>query len=91
MTLTESLQTGVVPVAFDSYAALHDIITDGYNGFTVPYGDVKTFVRRVRELMDDDGLRLQMARNAIESSARFSAAAIVSKWLALFEESVGDR
>lgn len=29
-TLTESMQTGVVPLAFDSYPALHDIINELY-------------------------------------------------------------
>lgn len=43
LTLTESMQTGVVPIAFDSYPALHDIITDGYDGCIIPDDDLDAY------------------------------------------------
>lgn len=35
LTLTEAQQYGCVPIAFDTYASLHEIITDRFNGFII--------------------------------------------------------
>lgn len=35
MTLLESQQMGVVPIAIDTYKSLHDIVQDNYNGVIV--------------------------------------------------------
>ena len=42
--------------------------------------------RAVLELMEDAGMRQEMALYAIESSKRFSWGAIAEKWQALLEE-----
>ena len=86
LTLTEAQQFGAVPVAFDSYASLREIITDGENGRYVPFADVSAYAKAVLELMEDAGMRQEMALYAIESSKRFSWGAIAEKWQALLEE-----
>ncbi len=74
--MTEAQQFGAVPVAFDSYASLREIITDGENGRYVPFADVSAYAKAVLELMEDAGMRQEMALYAIESSKRFSWGAI---------------
>ena len=86
LTLTEAQQFGAVPVAFDSYASLREIITDGENGRYVPFADVSAYAKAVLELMADARMRQEMALYAIESSKRFSWGAIAEKWQALLEE-----
>lgn len=86
MTLLESHQSGVVPIALDTYESLHDIITDGYNGMIVPPNDMDAFVAGIIELMDNEERRRQMAQNAVESSRRFTPEIVANKWLSMFED-----
>ena len=80
LTLTEAQQMGVVPVAFDTYASLRDIITDGEDGTVIAEGDVDGYVCTILELMQDDAKRQRMARQAIASSHRFSQDRIAGMW-----------
>lgn len=85
LTLTEAQQMGVVPIAFDTYASLRDIITDGVDGEIIAEGDVDGYVRSVLNLMQDDVTRQRMARQAIASSQRFSQEKIARMWKVLFD------
>ena len=86
LTLTEAQQMGVVPIAFDTYASLREIITDGNDGVVITEGDVDGYVLRMKELMRDDALRQYMAKQAIHSSHRFSQEKIAQKWKTLFDQ-----
>lgn len=85
LTLTESMQTGVVPIAFDSYPALHDIITDGYDGRIIPDDDLEVYADCMEELMHNREKREQMALNGLESCHRFEINKIVEQWVKLIE------
>ena len=67
LTLTESMQTGVVPIAFDSYPALHEIITDRYDGCIIRDNDLDAYAVCMEELMRNRKERERIARNGIES------------------------
>ena len=86
MVLMEASQMGLPMIAMDSFGAVHDIITDGYNGRIVPNADMDAFYQALVELMENDALRNKMARNAIESSKRFEISKVAAKWVALFDE-----
>lgn len=91
MTVGEAIVYGCVPVAFDTYSSLHDILTDGYNGCIVPPPPKKNlteYVTRLKTVMTDAENRNKMAQNAINSSKRFSIEAIGSMWNNLFQELV---
>lgn len=85
LTLTESMQTGVVPIAFDSYPALHDIITDRYDGYIIPDDDLKAYANRMEELMRNPEERKRIAKNGLESCRRFDINIIVKQWVTLIE------
>ena len=70
----------VVPIAFDSYASLREIITDGENGAVITEGNVNDYVSRLKELIRNAELRQRMARQAIISTQRFSQERIAEKW-----------
>lgn len=80
LTLTESMQNGTVPLAFDSYASLHDIITDGKDGCIIENNNVETYAKRMMQLMADTDLRNTMAKNAINSAKRFTSANVGEMW-----------
>lgn len=80
LTLTESLQRGVVPVVMDTCSVFSDIITDGYNGFLTPGNSLQSFINQIRILISDQ-LRLRaMQNNALNSAARFTLAKTMEKW-----------
>ena len=86
LTLTEAQQMGVVPVAFDTYASLREIITDREDGIVIEEDNVDGYVRSILDLMQDDVKRQRMARQAIESSQRFSQERIAGMWWKLSAE-----
>jgi glycosyltransferase involved in cell wall biosynthesis len=85
LTLTESMQTATVPVAFDSYPAIRDIITDDYNGKLVPDNDVAAYADVVAWLIDNPQERNRIALNGLESCRRFMIEPIVEQWVNLIE------
>lgn len=86
LTLTEAQQCGCIPVAFDTYAALHDIITNGENGFIIPEGDIRRYETTLTNLMCKESLRHNLAMNAIESSHRYEKPVISAKWWQMINE-----
>lgn len=83
MTLTEAMQMGCVPIAFDTYLSLHEIIDSQECGYIIPEGDVSMYKKAVLRLMGDNDLRTAMAKKAVESSKRFTMEVTCKKWLDL--------
>ena len=86
LTLTEAQQMGVVPIAFDTYASLRDIITDDENGVVIEEGDIDSYVNRMQKLMCDKKLCQRMGKQAIASSQRFSKERIAEMWWELLSK-----
>lgn len=85
LTLTESMQRGVVPFAFDTYPALSDIITNNYDGCIIPDNDLDAYASRMLELMQNRAERECIARNALESCKRFEPEKVMKYWIDLIE------
>lgn len=86
MTLTEAMQNGCVPMAFDTYTALHDIVTDSVDGMIIPPKDEKKYANNLYELMSSDVRRRQMALDAMKTAQKFSISSIGAKWINMFNE-----
>ena len=86
LTLTESMQMGVVPIAFDSYPALKDIITDGYDGCIIEEDNLVAYADRVEYMMLHPEECKKIARNGLESCRRFTIDKIMEQWVNLIEE-----
>ncbi len=84
VVLTEAMSYGCVPIAYDSYDSLHDIICHNENGLIVPAYKKATFCREVEKLMIDEKRRRSLAKNCIHILKKYSLASIVSKWETLF-------
>ena len=85
LTITEAQQCGCVPIAFDSYSAVHDIIQSGRNGYIIPEGDIDAYAAQLKELMNNDQLRNTLAQNAIKDVQRFSRENVAAQWKTLLE------
>lgn len=88
MVILEGLYHGVIPIAFDSYEAVFDLIESGYNGFIVPSFSLKEYKKLLERLMNDDDLRISMRQNIIEKNSRleFDVNYIADQWINLFEK-----
>ena len=87
LVLVEAASFGCVPVAFDSFAAARDIISDGENGCLVPAFDLDAYAETLARLMSDDALRERLAENALaQIPEKFSPEKIGAQWEALFRE-----
>lgn len=84
MVLIEAQQYGCIPVVYDSFGSVHDIITNGITGYAVTPFKEKEFVDRLRTLMLDDKLRKEMSIQSIAASNRYSKEIIIGKWEKLF-------
>ena len=80
LTLNEAMQYGVVPLAFDSFESIRDIINDGENGYIIPEMDMETYSDKLLGLMTDDHLRHDMAMNALDSCKRYLPERIGDMW-----------
>jgi glycosyltransferase involved in cell wall biosynthesis len=86
MVLVEAQINACVPVAFQSYSAITDIILDNENGILVPAYDNTLYINALANLMDNNELRHNLAKNAILSSKKFDVSQIGKQWIQLFEE-----
>lgn len=85
MVLPEAMCSGTVPVCFNSFAALSDIITDGVSGYSVPAFDEEAFASRLLQLMQNNALRCKIAEAALAKSADFRIQAINARWKKLLD------
>lgn len=86
LTLTEAQQCGCVPIVFDTYASLPDIVTNGRNGIIVKEEDIEQYVTELQNLMDNPNLLQDLARNAQEDCKRYTPQKVAEKWHGLFTE-----
>ena len=91
ITLTESQQFGVVPVVFNSYASLPDVVTDGESGVIVRDRDNAAFAEALTALMMDETRRCAMARAAVKDARRYESAKVCARWISLFESLLQQR
>lgn len=88
MVLTEAMQWGCLPIAFDSYQSLHDIIDDNINGYIIPAFQKELYCQRLRNAMVNYSTLEQMRIAAIMKTQQFSISHIGKWWKALIEDVV---
>lgn len=84
MVLVEAQAYGVVPVAFNSFGSLSDIITDKENGVVISPYDVDEYSDRLATLMRNEPQRKKLATAAQKSVSLFSPDRIAGQWEELF-------
>lgn len=88
LVLAECMSFGVIPVVYNSYSAVCDIIDDGKDGIVLPYHkngyQAEKAAGMIVNIMKDDGKREQMALAAIKKSKEYSVEKIFSEWKRVF-------
>lgn len=86
MVLLEGKAHRLPLVAFDIMTGPSDIIDHEINGFLVKPFDLGEMADRIRQLMEDDALRCQMAENTAIGMEKFSEETILDTWESILEE-----
>lgn len=90
LVLAECMSFGVVPVVYDSYSAVRDIIDDGKDGIILPKAsigyDAAAMAKKMAMVLENDEARKSMATDAIKKSKEFSIEAIYEQWENVFKK-----
>lgn len=85
LVLAECMSLGGIPVVYDSYSAVRDIIEDGKDGVVIPYEkngyNADNAAGMLAKVMQNDSLRNMMALAAVEKSKAYSIERIYQEWM----------
>ncbi|SEF99011.1 glycosyltransferase [Parabacteroides chinchillae] len=82
----EAMSMGVVPVGFNSFSAIYDMIDNWKNGVIVPAFDIEKYAESLVELASNDELRCSMAKEAKFKVQQYNISDVYAKWLYLFKK-----
>lgn len=80
MILLEAMAYGCVPLVYETYEAVRDVIDNGENGFVVKPFSVRQMVERMNLLVADEPLRKKMAERGKEKIGKFEVGKIADSW-----------
>lgn len=86
--LVESMSCGCIPVVFNSYASVSDIIDNKVNGFLIEPYDINLYSMKLCFLMDNLDERGKMSHACKEKSMHFSLDTVLDKWEELLCNSI---
>lgn len=82
----EAMALGVVPIGFDSFAAIHDMIDNGKNGYIIPEDDYERYAGTIIALATDDALRHKIATTAQNTISKYDIDHIAPLWVEVFKK-----
>ncbi len=83
LSIIEAMAVGL-PVVATEVGGVPDILENGVNGFLVPSGDAEGLSRAILKLIQDKGLRCQMAINNIEKARNFDIDHVADQYMKLY-------
>jgi len=84
LVLVEAQTYGVVPVAFNSFSSVTDVIHNGETGFLVEPFNEESYVEILSDLMSNNNLLRSISINCEKSAKRFELGDIGNQWLEMF-------
>jgi glycosyltransferase involved in cell wall biosynthesis len=85
--LVEALAAGL-PLVSTRTGGVSTLITNGWNGFTTPTGDVETFAAALGNVVLQPDLRERMGRNSRVRSGIFTTHEMVARTLSTYEQAL---
>jgi len=85
LVIAEAQYFGVVPVVYNSFASLNEMITNEVNGFIIPDLNAKLYIQSLKKLMDNHEFLLQISEKCIQKSNDYDINLIGSKWIELLK------
>ena len=87
LTLPEAMGNGVVPIAFNSFAAISDIINHKINGIIIPPNNTSLYIQSLKEIIKNNDERKKLAEAALHKAKDFSQEKIFNKWNTIINNS----
>lgn len=84
LVLIEAMECGLPSVSFDCECGPSEILNHGTSGFLVPSWNVSLFADALKELMQNEELRIEMGRCAKKEVRRFYPENIAPLWTDFF-------
>lgn len=88
LVITEAMECGVPPVAFDCECGPREIIRDGVDGMLVEALNTDKLAEALLLLIESPELRSRLGRDARKSAGRFAEDTIMGHWETLFHSLV---
>lgn len=82
----EAMTLGVVPIGFDSFSAIYDLIDHQKNGIIVPAFDLDQYAVELKRLAINNEARIKMAQEAQEKVKKYDVENVSGLWLELFKD-----
>lgn len=83
---TEAMSLGVIPIGFDSFNAIYDMIDDGIDGFIIADNNYEQYAETILRLAQDDTLRCQIAYKAQKRKNRYDIEQVGPLWMETFRK-----
>lgn len=94
LVLPECMSYGVVPIVYDSYSAVKDIIEDKINGVIIPFHssgyNAKEAADKISTIMDNESVRDGMAKAAIKKSKCYVIENVYKSWENTFKALINE-
>lgn len=84
MVLIEAMACGLPVISFDCPCGPKDIVRHNEDGLLVPSGNVDSLANALHQMMSNDNLRRQMAKNAVKNVQRYQLNVVCRHWQKLF-------
>ncbi|MGC1632718.1 MAG: glycosyltransferase family 4 protein [Gelidibacter sp.] len=84
--LTEAMYFGLPCISTDCPSGPSEIINSGINGFLISVENQNQLEIRLKTLMEDENLRQEFSRNAINSTTEFQPKVISTQWETLINQ-----
>lgn len=86
MTLIEAMQYGCVPIVFQTFSSVKDIVVSGGNGFLIKPNDIEDFQGKTLELANNENMRVYMEKQSVQKVQKFSVNKIIHQWEILLNQ-----
>ena len=80
MVLVEAQAYGTVPIAFDSFSSIHEIISQGTTGILIPSFNESKYIEEITHLTRNSDRLLEYGKNAQNNVSKFEASFIAGQW-----------
>ena len=77
----EAMRLGVIPIGYNTFPAICDIIDNGKNGYIIPFENEELYIKVLLDIATDDLLRKKLAEKAKLKSEEFTIKNVAMRWI----------
>lgn len=86
MVLNEAQTFGVVPISFNCFTAISDVIENKKTGIIIEEFNIETYKNSLKKIMENEiGLK-KMAKGATSQVQKYNVSLIANEWINLFKQ-----